>query len=308
MTDSPPPLVSVVVPAHNEERGIARCIESLMALDFTGAGVDIVVIDNGSSDGTGRVIGRYPVRRVAEPRKGPAAARNAGIRAARGAIVAFTDADCIVGKSWLGELLAGADDPGVGCFAGEFAAQPDRRIVAAYVEDKRLICQKKLLSSTPPAAAAGNVAYRRAVFDAVGMFDESFLNGEDGELYRRMSRHGGFSTRYNPKAIVYHRHPATLGHLWRRSYREGVGVSAVRLRHPGDFPPEKRSARFYWKTLAISLAGMALCPLRALAYGKSGTAWRKSIVYPLLDKACSLAFVAGVLEGLRGSKGREGSI
>ena len=296
--------VSIVIPAFNAERTIGPCIESLMALDFAKDRYEIIVVNNGSSDGTGRIIDRYPVTGIREPKKGPAAARNAGIRMAGGKIIAFTDADCVADRNWLKELLVMAAEEEIGCFVGEFAGQPDRRIVARYYSDRALISQRKLLFDAHPGAAGGNIAYRSTVFDAVGMFDESFLKGEDGEMYRRMDRHGRFSTCYNQKAVVYHRHPASVRHLLSRSYGEGTGVSKLRLKHAADFPLRKTSVVHYIKILAATLAGFTLCPLRTIRYRESGMPWRKSFAYPLFDKARSIAFVTGILCGLAGTERR----
>ena len=98
---------SVIVPVFNGADTIGECLASLLALDYPPSGFEIVVVDNGSTDGTAAVVaglgGR--VRLLHEPVRGASAARNRGVRAARGRLVAFTDADCAVEPHWLARLV-----------------------------------------------------------------------------------------------------------------------------------------------------------------------------------------------------------
>src|SRR3954447_16813353 len=111
--------VTVVVAARNERAHIDACLRALAAQDGVAADWEIVVVDNASSDDTAARAAAHGVRVVREPRAGVTYARNAGVRAAAGEIVAFVDADCVPERGWLRELLAGADDSTVGCFVGE---------------------------------------------------------------------------------------------------------------------------------------------------------------------------------------------
>ena len=96
MTVTRDPLVSVVVPARNAAATLERCLRSLLDLDYPRDRFEIIVADNGSTDGSRSILDRFggQVRVVEQPRPGPAAARNAGIRAAEGTVIALTDADC----------------------------------------------------------------------------------------------------------------------------------------------------------------------------------------------------------------------
>lgn len=90
---------SVVVPFLNEGRYIARCIESLLGQDFDKNGYELIFIDNGSVDNSRKIVERFPnVILLSEEKKNPYAARNKGLRLAKGSIIAFSDADCVVAK------------------------------------------------------------------------------------------------------------------------------------------------------------------------------------------------------------------
>ena len=102
------PRVSVIVPVYNGESTIEECVESILALSFPRNDVQLLLIDNASSDSTSTILERYRDRAMIlhETKRGPAAARNRGLENATGDIVAFTDADCVVHRDWLSRLIA----------------------------------------------------------------------------------------------------------------------------------------------------------------------------------------------------------
>lgn len=289
------PQVSVIIPARNEDARIEHCLTALTSQDST-AKFEIIVVDNGSTDKTAALSSAFSVTVIHEPRVGRAIARNAGIRAARGNILAFTDADCVPCRSWLRELLIGKDDPDCGCFVGEIVPLEPVNAIAKYVHERRLICQLRLLSQSPPVAATGSIAYRRAVFDEIGMFDEAFAFGEDGDLFWRMVRSELFRYRYNPKAIVAHRHPGSIRNFARRSFQEGTGLTRFRRKHHEDLPASLSSSTYAAVSMARTIAGCALYPGRVA----QGLLVRRlspvqALTDPLLDKLVSLSRLAGAL-------------
>ncbi len=120
MTRTTEPSVSIVVPAYNAAASIAACVESLLAIRFPRDQYEIIVVDNASADLTPRILERFgeAIRVVSQPKRGPAAARNAGIHAAHGTLLALTDADCRADPDWLRELLPPLNDPQVGIAGG----------------------------------------------------------------------------------------------------------------------------------------------------------------------------------------------
>ena len=301
------PFVSVVVPARDEGRCLGKCIRALLSLDYPPDGYEVIVVNNGSRDGTGAVIDGYPVRRVDEPTRGGSRARNAGVRAARGEIIAFTDADCIPETGWLRELLVGSDACEVGCFAGEFAPQPFRGMVDEYVHDRRLINQGRLLSFIPPVVAAGNVAYRKGVFDQIGLFDESFTSGEDGEFSWRMQTRTRFRVRYNYRAVVSHSHPSSVWRLLRRAYLGGIGLALFRLKYTEDFPKRMTSRIHYGGVMMLTALGLARYPAVVAQGIRAGLSPDKCLAYPVLDKLCALAQEAGILRELAQGTAEQGA-
>src|SRR6266480_6290411 len=118
------PSVSVIVPVRNGESTIADCLDAILATDYPADRREILVVDNGSSDGTSALIQSRPVRYLREHRRGVSNARNRGIAESNGEILAFVDADCLVEPQWLAELVRPFDDPEIGSVAGHLQHAP----------------------------------------------------------------------------------------------------------------------------------------------------------------------------------------
>ena len=118
------PLVSIVIPVKDRAEELVRCLHSLEQLDYPLERREIIVVDDGSSDGSPAVAIRFGCRLVAtdEPGSGPAAARNLGVSVARGEILAFIDSDCTASTGWLRELVGGFSDPALAAVGGSWTA------------------------------------------------------------------------------------------------------------------------------------------------------------------------------------------
>lgn len=233
---------SVIVPVLNAEKDIGECIESLLALDYPE--VDIVVIDNGSTDNTAILASEYPVRVVTEPRKGAYIARNTGLQYARGDIIAFMDADCVADKDWLRALARHYDDPGVAGAGGRLVAYPPKNIVEEFLSfgDLRIVHSKKkkvlyrdknrFLSG---ALGSANMSYRRSVLEAMKGFDETFsyFGGAYDLCWRIQSR--GQKVIYDPNAVVVHKMRQNLSQLVKQFYGLGKGLPLLMKLQPGRY-------------------------------------------------------------------------
>src|SRR6058998_485820 len=109
------PMVSVIVPAFNAERTIGDCLAALLAQDYPPERLEIIAVDNRSTDRTAAHMCHYPVRVVAERRvQSSYAARNTGLAEARGSVLCFTDADCLPEPGWARTLVAALADEDAG--------------------------------------------------------------------------------------------------------------------------------------------------------------------------------------------------
>ena len=160
------PFVSVIIPVLNGERTIRECLASLIKMDYPVERREILVVDNGSTDSTAEIVKSFPVRYLREERPGPSAARNKGIEAGKGEILAFTDADCVVTAGWLQELVRGFDSEKTGVVVGEVVAYPPQTPAERYMAMRKPLWQQRAISyPLSPWVGASNVAFRRKVFD-----------------------------------------------------------------------------------------------------------------------------------------------
>ena len=220
-----PPAVSVVVPVYNGARTIAACIEAIGEQDYHGE-MEVVIVDNGSTDGTRDIIGRYRFARLATcATPGPAAARNAGIAATRHEIIAFTDSDCIPAPGWLSALVAALRPAfaGAGGRLESAARGPVEDVVAEISFD-----QRQSIESSLPYVITANCMFRRDALSAVGGFDETFpiAGGEDTDLGWRMIQ-GGAQFTYAQDALCLHNHPTRMIDLISQRVRYGYAMSLL---------------------------------------------------------------------------------
>lgn len=218
-----------MIPVLNGEHTIGDCIDSLLELRYPAEKLELLVVDNGSRDGTARVLQNYGDRivRLEEATRGPGAARNAGLRGARGEVVAFTDADCRVDPDWLMEVVAPLDDPRVGIAGGTIRAIPPAGDIERFgelIHDHR----QAIEVFEPPYAITMNWASRRAVLEELGGFDERFRRCEDVDLSYRITQ-AGYTLAFAPDAVVYHHNEENLAGLFREGFQHGFhGVYALR--------------------------------------------------------------------------------
>lgn len=192
---------SVVIPTYNRAATLRQTLTALMAQDYPD--YEIIVVDDGSTDGTRAMIAReFPqVRYIYQQNRGPAAARNRGIAHARGEIIAFTDDDCVPPRDWLARLADGyARYPDVVGVGGYLEAPDEVLQRAPLARYERFIARRVFRVSEReyvggfecPAGGTNNIAYRRAILERVGGFDESFpyAAGEDADLKWRICQLG----------------------------------------------------------------------------------------------------------------------
>lgn len=196
--------ISVIVCAHNEERFLAPCLHSLLAQSRIPD--EILVINNASTDGTGRVAAAIPgVRVIDEPRKGLVMARERGRLEAKGDVLVYVDADCRAPLSWL-ERIAGRfeADEHLLALSGNYRFYDwdwwGRTLLRAYdfsLGPATHVLVKYILR-IGVVFYGGNFAVRRVGLDRINGFDTSIeFHGEDTNLGRRLSRLGNVELRYD---------------------------------------------------------------------------------------------------------------
>src|SRR5438128_6095327 len=154
--------VGVVVPVRNGAGTMADLLEALLGgQSAPAADTEVVVVDNGSTDGTREIVRGRGVMLLEEPNLGPAAARNCGLRHARGEVVAHLDADTLPTRRWLAELVAPFADPEVVLVAGRTLSYPPETPAERYVAASGLFETERAIRRRPfPFAPSLNLAVR----------------------------------------------------------------------------------------------------------------------------------------------------
>jgi glycosyltransferase involved in cell wall biosynthesis len=212
--------VSIIVPTFNGERRIGACLHAL-SRQRTVREFEVLVVDDGSNDGTAAVVKRFSgARLIRQAKAGPAAARNRGAREARGSILLFTDDDCIPAPNWMDAMLAPFCDPEVVGVKGVYCTRQSgiiARFVQIEYEDKYRVMAREGDIDFIDTYSAG---FRRARFMEMGGYDTSFpvACAEDIELSYRMAARR-WKMKFVPDAIVCHTHPDQLGSYLRKKYK-----------------------------------------------------------------------------------------
>lgn len=226
--------ISVVVPARNAARTIGSCLEGLLEQSVPSDLYQVIVVDDGSTDETRQVVQEAGVELITQLHEGPAAARNRGVVASRGAIVLFTDADCVPEGTWIEEMVRPFEDPEIVGVKGVYRTRQrgivPRFVQCEYEERYELMARRRWIDFIDTYSAG----YRREVFLAEGGFDTRYPNAsvEDQELSFRVAELG-YKMVFNPGAAVYHQHPETLMEYTRRKFNIGYWKVRVLRRHPG---------------------------------------------------------------------------
>lgn len=225
------PAVSVVVAVYNAEGCVEQTIRSLLALAYPGDRMELIVVDNASTDGTARILAQFAgqIRVLKEPKPGRSYARNRGIAAASYDVVAFTDADCIAEPDWLRHLVAPLAAPRAGICGGKIVAMRPRTPIQEFGES--LWCQDQAINVfKPPYAITANWASPKKVLLEAGGFDVAFERGEDVDLAYRVLQ-AGYSIVYSGNAVIRHRNPRSVRGLLKLGFQHGFYSVKVLKRH-----------------------------------------------------------------------------
>jgi glycosyltransferase involved in cell wall biosynthesis len=229
--------VSVVVPAYNAERTLGDCLSALKRQDLSNGDYEVIVVEDGSADSSANVAQSFDVILLrARSRRGAAAARNVGFRAAEGKWVAFTDADCIPSRGWLRNLLSAVNkfkgDQKVLGVAGRTLGFQSNSPPARFVDlTGGLDAERHLKHPNFPFAPLGNVMYLRRALEVVGGADERYCSYEACDLHYRLLQEYGGVLCFEPRAVVFHRHRADWKSYWNQQLWYGRGVGQFYLHH-----------------------------------------------------------------------------
>lgn len=194
---------TLVIPAHNAAATLRRCLGSVAPLQERGELLEVVVVDDRSTDETAAIAAEFPVRVITGRGIGAAAARNDGITQSAGEFIWCMDADCIANDRTLSEMMACFDDD-IAAVGGSLGNACPKSLLANFVQDE-IRWRHTRMPTAVNFLASGNVVYCRSAFLGVGGFDESFRWAHDAELAYRFKA-AGHNLRFCRDAVVLHHH------------------------------------------------------------------------------------------------------
>lgn len=257
------PTITVVVPTHGRPDAVARLMRALQAQRLPdGQSFEVIVVDDGSPvavEIAREDAGTVQVQVIRQTQQGPAAARNAGVEASEGALVAFIDDDCEPASDWLA-LLSDAARRHPGCGLGGHVV--NRLRDNPFSETSQLIvaflCNYYATGRTAGFFTSNNLAFPGDALREAGGFDVSYTRAaaEDRELCDRWLA-GGRHLIGVREAVVYHAHAMTAASFWRQHFEYGRGAWGYRRARAAraGAPVRVEPWRFYRDLL--------LCPVRA---------------------------------------------
>lgn len=243
------PQATVIVPIYNGEADLPDLIRCLQAQTYPAEQVEYLLVDNASRDRTAEII---QAAAAAAPAQGlnlrylseteiqsSYAARNRGIRAAAGEILAFTDADCRPQPSWLEALVQPFAEPAVGLVSGAITALPGETLIEQYTVHKQILSNERALAHDfRPFGQTANLAVRRQVLSEVGLFRSHLTTGGDADFCWRVLQQTGWQIQFAPEAKVQHRHRTSLRGLIKQFQRYGRSSRYLHELHGSELKPD----------------------------------------------------------------------
>ena len=293
----------MIVPAYQAAATIGLCLDALNAQTMPRESYEVIVVDDGSTDGTGEIARQAGAQVITQRNTGAAAARNAGAAVACGELLLFTDADCAPLPGWITALVA------------PFADERVSGVKGAY-----LTCQQALLSrftqleyedrydrmagvETIDFVDTYSAAYRRDIFLANGGFDPAFRFDEDQELSFRLTEKG-YRLVFAPAAQVYHSHNVTLLAYVRRKFLMAHWKVPVTRRHPSRMVKDSHTPQALKLQMGLAAAAAIAFPAAALAslagWGVSALAVMVGMLTVLIFGLSEIPFLVKVWRRDRG--------
>jgi GT2 family glycosyltransferase len=230
------PKVSIVVALHNAAKTIDECLASLRRLRYPD--YEVIVVNDGSTDESADIIGRYPFRTITTANQGVSAARNQGLRAATGEIVAYIDSDAAADPDWLSYLVTTfleSDVVGVG--GPNLVPREDNWVAKCIYRSPGAATHVMIDDKSAEHIPGCNMAFYRSALEEIGGFDPIFTAaGDDVDICWRLLERG-YRIGFSPAAVVWHHRRPSTRTYWRQQVGYGKAEALLESRHPNKFNP-----------------------------------------------------------------------
>jgi len=238
--------ISVIVPVYNDPYGLKDTLNCLVEQDFPKELFEIIVADNGSTDKTLSVINdflkKYPklIRMVQEKNiKSSYAARNKGIREAKGTVISFIDADMTVEKDWLKKVIESLKKSKTDCIVCDVKVIPGEKSIFALYDRMVAFPIEKYVKQTH-YTPVGCLTIYKAIFKKTGFFDSKLISGGDHEFGNRLYE-AGYKIHYEPDIVMNHPNRSSLKQLLKKAFRIGRGYKQIEFYYPDRYKTKYRN-------------------------------------------------------------------
>ena len=208
--------VSIIIPAKNEGEHIARLIYSIDKLNYDRENIEVILVDNGSTDDTASIASQLNVRVYNKLNTNVGGLRNYGVSKSHGEILAFVDADCEVKENWLNAAIALLHDEKIGAVGGQCESPQSGNWL-----EKTWAPYKASETIEVSHLAASSFIIRRSMFQEIGGFDEELTAGEDDELSNRINKNGKKLYNAQECSIVHWGYPKSTIDIIKRQIWHG---------------------------------------------------------------------------------------
>jgi glycosyltransferase involved in cell wall biosynthesis len=285
------PKVSVVICAYNAERTIRLCLESLERLDYPN--FEVIIVDDGSSDATAEIAAKFPnFRLIRQRNRGLSVARNVGMQAAGGDLIAYTDSDCVVDPHWLTFMVRSMLEGGFdGCGGPNYPPHEEGWIEGCVAASPGAPSHVLIDDERAEHLAGCNMMFRKSALLALGGFDPQFTAaGDDVDICWRLMD-AGYALGYCPSAFVWHFRRNTIGAYYGQQRGYGRAEALLFFKYPERFnilgqirwkgiipgasqtTPGNRPLRVKWARTAEQLQRVDERPLNVLRVAPMTAEW-----------------------------------
>lgn len=223
--------ISIVVAFYNAESHIENCARALLEQNYPATRYEIIMVDNNSTDNSVALLRKYPrIKLLSERKQGPYAARNRGVTAAKGDLLAFTDADCNPARDWLQQMVRSLSSPDIGLVQGRRFygnESPVLSMLAAY-ESERAAFTFSTKSRGLYYGYTNNMAVRREVFNCSGPFLEIMRGADSIFVHRVIADYSCDAVRYDRDAHIRH---LELTSIWSYLHKRFIYGKSLQLNY-----------------------------------------------------------------------------
>jgi len=287
------PFVTIIVPERNEEKFIARCLESILHQDYGPEYFEVIVVDGISTDKTCEIIQRLQrehknLHLLDNPRRIVPTALNLGLQRAKGEIIIRVDGHATIAPDYISRCVEMLEETKADCVGGpinSISENQDGRAIALAMSSKFGVGNSRFRVSGGYEGYVDTLAfgaYKKSAFERIGVFDEELVRCQDDEFNYRLLKNGG-KIYMTPKVTSCYFPRTNLKKLWRQYYEYGLWKIRVLQKHPSVMQPRQFVPPFFVAMLLLLTAFSAFAfPVRLALAGVSA-------LYGMTALSCALA-------------------